>query len=166
MDSTLLKRELDATAKSIQKAATSLVGEQDLELKKILVFDFFESLLEDELIQAEYSLQDIALIVLVFWDNSEKSKQLYSEKRIHELLTEPIQKLHFVHFTKQFEGDRVLAYEFVIKAFYIALSNNWLLEYAYEEVLKEVREEGTKENLIELPIKKREIKALEIVIQN
>lgn len=167
MDSTFLQHELNEMVKNIQKAKdASLVSDQDLELKKLLVFDFFESLFEDETLQAEYLVQDIAMIVLVFWDKSDETAQIYSEKRIREVLTQPVEENHFIHFQEQFEGNRVLAYEFIIKAIYIALANNSLLKHAYEEVLEQARKESNTEEIISLPVRQRIAVGLEKVLAN
>lgn len=111
----------------------------DYTLKKVLVFDFFTSLLEDEILQAEYHKADIALIVLMFWNNNE------SEKRIKNVLYEPIENHYFIHFSKHV-FERSICYEFILKGIILALQNNFILKEALRDLLEEARKASTNWN--------------------
>jgi hypothetical protein len=126
-----LKNTFEQVVKNIAKSNKNL-NCGDLELKKRLAFDFFCSLLEDEILQAEYRLDDIALIVLVFWGSQNKD---YSEERIKSVLYEPIEKNYFLHYGKFLERQE--AYEFVFHAVFIALEKDFKLLAVFEDLQKE-----------------------------
>lgn len=124
MNTKKLQQVLDKTVESILKSKKEISSE-DLKLKKILVFDFFTSLLEDEILQAEYRIEDIALVAILAWNNQTEESQRYSEERIRSVLYEPIQNNHFCHYGKTLRRDE--AYEFIFHAVLNALEKNNIL---------------------------------------
>lgn len=116
-----LQQLLNKTAESLLKSKKEISSE-DLDLKKILVLDFFTLLLEDEILQTEYRIDDIALVVLIFWNNETEEEQQYSEEGIRSILYEPIEKKYFLHYEKNLKRGE--AYEFVFYAVLNALEKN------------------------------------------
>ncbi len=124
-----LQEILNKTAEDV-RGRNLLSG--DLSLKKLLVFDFYTSLFEDEILQGEYRVEDIALIVLCFWNNENKEKQKQSEDRIRDVLYEPINESYFIHYAKILNYTE--AYEFVLKAILHALENNFILRESLRDL--------------------------------
>jgi hypothetical protein len=133
MNTENLKNSFEKVAQSILKS-NSLATHEDLELKKLTAFDFFTELFEDETLQAEYRIDDIAVVVLIFWDSQNKD---YSEERIKRVLYEPVEKNYFLHYGKFLERQE--AYEFVFHAVLIALEKNFELLAVFEDFQKQAR---------------------------
>ncbi len=128
-----IKTVFEKVAQTILKS-NSTVPYGDLELKKLIAFDFFTELFEDEILQSEYRVDDIAVVVLIFWDGQNKD---YSEERIKRVLYEPVEKNYFLHYGKFLERQE--AYEFVFHAICIALEKNFKLLAVLEDLQEEAR---------------------------
>lgn len=103
----------------------------DFDFKKLQVLPFFEKLLEDETLQAEYRLDDIATILLVFYEN-----QAEVEEMIEKILREPVENNYFLHYGKYLE--RCEAYEYVFKAVIMAFEKVCTVFQVFENTQKMV----------------------------
>ena len=102
---------LEKNVKIIKKSGK--FDDIDLDLQKAIALPFFEKLCRDEVLQAEYRLDDIAFILLMFY-----KKTLENEKFTEDVLYEVINGRFFIHFNKYLEPPD--AYEYVINAVFQA----------------------------------------------